>query len=278
MVPLTAYQLLAAIEGLRAGRSAAKETEPVRPVDDSLVDVTLPYLTPPLRAMAQLQRCTGALPGEICAIRGIDLETSGDVWVYRPGSDAGPAGRHKTGHRGHQRVILIGSRGQEILRPWLRLNVAEYLFQPLDGRAAFDADRRANRKTKRQPSQAARQPKKNPQRKPRDHYTTSDYGHAVGKACIRAHVAGCPDRKRWTLERGKKEPRKEWQARVKKCAGLAASLWHPHQLRHTRATELRREAGIDTARAVLGHHSPAITALYAAQDMGKAAGIMQRLG
>jgi hypothetical protein len=36
--------------------------------------------------------------------------------------------------------------------------------------------------------------------------------------------------------------------------------WHPHQLRHTDALELKREAGLDVARAVLGHRRPVITA------------------
>ena len=35
--------------------------------------------------------------------------------------------------------------------------------------------------------------------------------------------------------------------------------WHPHQLRHTKATEIRREAGLDAARVVLGHRSQQIT-------------------
>ena len=31
--------------------------------------------------------------------------------------------------------------------------------------------------------------------------------------------------------------------------------WHPNQLRHNAATRLRREFGLDMARAVLGHSS-----------------------
>ena len=54
--------------------------------------------------------------------------------------------------------------------------------------------------------------------------------------------------------------------------------WHPHQLRHTKATEIRREAGLDAARAVLGHRTPAITEVYAELDMTKAAEVMERLG
>lgn len=54
--------------------------------------------------------------------------------------------------------------------------------------------------------------------------------------------------------------------------------WHPHQLRHNKATEIRREAGLDAARVVLGHRSPQITETYAEIDVNKAAEVMARLG
>jgi hypothetical protein len=54
--------------------------------------------------------------------------------------------------------------------------------------------------------------------------------------------------------------------------------WHPHQLRHTKATEIRRAVGLDAARAVLGHRSPAVTEVYAELDQTKAAEVMERLG
>jgi len=35
--------------------------------------------------------------------------------------------------------------------------------------------------------------------------------------------------------------------------------WHPNQLRHNAATSLRKEFGLDVARVILGHSSPAVT-------------------
>ena len=55
LVPLATFQGILTVGGLRAGRSGAKETERVRPVADEMVEVTLPHLTPPVRAMVQLQ-------------------------------------------------------------------------------------------------------------------------------------------------------------------------------------------------------------------------------
>jgi hypothetical protein len=67
-------------------------------------------------------------------------------------------------------------------------------------------------------------------------------------------------------------PRDEAEAKV------FVPHWHPHQLRHTKATEIRREAGLDAARAVLGHRSPKVTEVYAEIDVNKAAEVMAKLG
>jgi hypothetical protein len=91
--------------------------------------------------------------------------------------------------RGHDRVIVLGPRAQEVLRPWLRLNLHENLFQPADGVADFRARQRAARKTKVQPSQVDRK-KIKPKGRPRTVYTTSTYASAVGKAVLAANKAG----------------------------------------------------------------------------------------
>jgi integrase len=42
--------------------------------------------------------------------------------------------------------------------------------------------------------------------------------------------------------------------------------WHPHQLRHSAATEIRRQFGIEAAQHVLGHRTLAVTQLYAEKN------------
>ncbi|MDG3007695.1 tyrosine-type recombinase/integrase [Paludisphaera mucosa] len=54
--------------------------------------------------------------------------------------------------------------------------------------------------------------------------------------------------------------------------------WHPHQLRHSAATALRREFGLDVARAASGHTSPAVTLRYAEADVALAREAMERMG
>jgi integrase len=278
LVPLSVYQGLETVEGLRAGRSEARESAPVKPVAVDTVEATLPFLTPQVAAMVRLQLLTGMRPGEVIGMRSLDLDTSAKVWAYRPGSDQGPHGSHKTAWRGHDRVVLIGPRAQEVLRPWLRLNLGEYLFQPGEARAAFDAERRRNRKTPMTPSQAKRRPKSKPKKRPGARYTVSSYDGAIYRACAKAFPPPTP------LARQEGETIKEWQARLTQAQKAElkewqrAHSWSANQLRHAKATEVRREAGLDAARVVLGHRSPQITEVYAELDVGKAAEVMERLG
>src|SRR5581483_9058366 len=123
LVPPSVYHGLLAVAGLERGRGEARETEPVKPVPVAFVEATLPYVRPQVAALVRLQLATGMRPGEVVLIRGCDLDMTGPVWLYRPAV-------HKMAYRGHNRVVPLGPKAQEILRPWLRLKLDEYLFQP----------------------------------------------------------------------------------------------------------------------------------------------------
>ncbi len=84
MAPESAWRSLTTVRGLERGRTEARETEPVKPVADAVVEATLPFVLPPVRAMIRLQRLTGARPGEVCAMRACDIDMTGAVWLYRP--------------------------------------------------------------------------------------------------------------------------------------------------------------------------------------------------
>src|SRR5690606_12856384 len=126
-----------------------KETAPVPPVDDAVVEATLPYLSPVVRDMVKLQRLTGARPGEICDIRGCDIDTSRTPWVDRPA-------KHKTAHHGHDRVMLIGPKARAIIKANLKPNPRAYLVQPSDAELERKRLRREARQSKVTPSQAER--------------------------------------------------------------------------------------------------------------------------
>ena len=112
LVPPAVHTALSAVEGLRMGRSAAKESTAVAPVPDDVVDATLPHLPPVVADMVRFERLTGCRPGEVCMIRPCDVDRSGEVWQYRPES-------HKTEHHGHERIIYIGPQAQAVLLPLL---------------------------------------------------------------------------------------------------------------------------------------------------------------
>jgi integrase len=276
LVPPSVLQGLEAVSGLQKGRSAARETKPVKPVPLAFVNATLPHVLPQVAAMIQLQLVTGMRPGEVCIMRAIDLDTTGKVWLYRPGSDQ-EHGVHKTAHRGHHRIVPIGPQGQAILRPHLKTELYAYLFSPRDAMSAFRAGQRANRKSRVQPSQVNRQ-RRNPKKKLGDCYDSRSYAQAIAKGCTKAYPPPAP------LARRENETRKEWKTRltVQQKEELRAWYrlhhWHPHQLRHNKATEVRREHGLDAARALLGHRSPVVTEVYAELDLGKAIEVALKLG
>jgi integrase len=151
--------------------------------------------------------------------------------------------RHKTSWRGKPRVVALGPQAQTIVKQFLVAETTAYLFSPARAMGKRAAARRAARKTKVQPSQTHRR-KAGPKRRPGDRYTTESYAHAVYIACERAGV-----------------PR-----------------WHPNQLRHTRATEIRRQFGLEAAQVVLGHSRADVTQLYAEADLSLAVRVAADMG
>lgn len=237
LVPATVYERLRAVEGLRAGETTARETEPVRPVPDAHVEAVRPHVSRQIWAMIQLQSLSGARSSEVCAMRPAEIELSGKVWEYRPTS-------HKTSHRGHERVIYLGPKAQKVLLPFLMRPEHSYLFSPREAEKERLRARHAARKT---PLSYGNRPGKwstTRKRALREHYDKNSYQYAIRRACKKA---GVPH-------------------------------WHAHQLRHNAATYLRKEFGIETAKAVLGHRVLTVTQIYAEQDREKAIQAIEQVG
>jgi len=238
-VPPSIHTALAAVAGLRAGRTEARESKPIKPVAEGTVNDTLPCLPSTVAAMVQIQLLTGARPGEICKMRPCEITfgTNG-VWVHRPES-------HKTEHHGKERRIYIGPAGQKILRPFLDRNPEEFCFSPAESEAERNTERRKNRSSPMTPSQASRKPKAHRGSPPKDHYTKDSYRRAIVRACRKAGV----------------EP------------------WSPNRLRHSRATLIREKYGVEAAQVVLGHSDAMLTAaVYAERNFGLAERVMKEIG
>jgi integrase len=90
-------------------------------VPDAFVEAIPPHVSRQVWAMIELQRLTGVRPGEVVIVRTCDLDTTGRIWVYTPAS-------HKTEHHGKERLIYLGLRAIEVVRPWLRTNIGKPLF------------------------------------------------------------------------------------------------------------------------------------------------------
>jgi len=151
---------------------------------------------------------------------------------------------HKTEHHGRRRTIFLGPKAQQILWQFLQADPQRFLFSPIEAKSEFHAMRSAARKTPLTPSQRARKPLANPKRSPGECYTTTSYRRAVAEAC--------------------------------KKAGVEA--WSPGRLRHNAATNLRRVAGIDAARTVLGHAAMQVTEVYAERDEHTAREVISKIG
>jgi integrase len=174
-IPSTVYHGLAAVSGLRKGRTDARDNEPVGPVPDEVLTKTLDQLSPMLRAMVQLQAITGMRPGEVIQLRGVDLDMGQSVWEYRPTV-------HKTQHAGRIRVVFIGPRAQALLRPWLRDDPNELLFGPRQNRESQLRDQ----PTPRPRTEWEKRHRK--RRAFRDQYSRNSYLLAIRRACERAGV------------------------------------------------------------------------------------------
>lgn len=244
---------LATVAGLQAGRTAARESDPVLPVSDEMVEATLPHLPATVADMVRFQRLTGCRPGEVCQLRPCDIDrTNANAWAFTPRE-------HKTQHHGRQRTIFIGPRAQAILLPYLDRPAESYCFSPQDSESKRKAELRANRQTPVQPSQRDRS-KPNAKRKPGEQYNANSYLYAIRRGCERA----------FPLPAGMKgESARAWRK---------ANWWAPNQLRHTAGTEIRRQFGLEAAQVILGHSRADVTQIYSERDLSKAAEIARQIG
>ncbi len=272
LIPGVVLHALQAVPGLRKGRGQAPEPDAVKPVPIEQVNAIEPFISRQAWAIIQLQLFTAARAGEICQMRPCDVDRSGEAWVYRPES-------HKTAHHGFDRKIFIGPRGQQALTPFLLRDPQTYCFSP----AEAEAERRQRQhKERTTPLTCGNVPGSNvkgdPHRAAGDRYTTCSYRRAIARACDHAFPPPEP------LVKRDDETNAQWQMRLSTeqkdelKAWQKAHRWHPHQLRHNSATELRKEFGLEAARIILGHRSAAITEVYAEKDEQAAVDAINRVG
>ncbi|MCE5280300.1 MAG: tyrosine-type recombinase/integrase [Planctomycetaceae bacterium] len=274
LVPGNSYHSLQAVVGLKRGHCQVREGRTVRPVPMHMVEAIRPFVSQQVWAIIQLQLFTAARSGEIVIMRPCDIDRSGKIWVYKPTD-------HKTAYRGHERNIYMGPNAQKIVTKYLLRPGEAYCFSPIEAEAARREKMHEDRDT---PLSCGNKPGSNRKDKPsrlrHDHYDPQSYGNAIAQACERAFPL--PE----NLGRKKGESRDAFFKRLKKDPDLREQVkqwrrehrWHPHQLRHNAATELRKEFGLESARIILGHRSSAVTTIYAEEDNRRALEVMAKFG
>ncbi len=239
LVPGGTWAELSALRGLAAGRCGARDNPPVEPVPRGLVDATLPHLVPTIAAAVEVQWLTGMRPTEVLSMTRRQLDTSGATWLYR-------MAQHKGTWRGKERVVALGPKAQAILRPRLRLEQDAPLFS---GRDAWNEHRASLREQRQTPSTKQTRER---DRRGREHaeevaelLTVNEYRRHLHRAADKAGV-----------------PR-----------------WSPHRLRHAAGSRIAREAGIEAARAALGHADERSARRYASgADVAIASDVAAKLG
>jgi len=277
------YHAMLAVKGLRKNKTEARETEPVRPVPNELIEPVLDEVASVVADMIRLQLLTGARPDEIARMRRCDVERREKVWVVR-------YHEHKTEHfEVGDRLLFLGPQAQKIIAPYMaRRRDHEYLFSAADAAAEHRDRRHAKRKT---PLNAGNRPGtnrcKSPTRSPGERFTVHSYRRAIHRACDICFPP--PEDLRRIRARGKKGTRwetpGEHRTRIgpEAWAGLRAwrrrHRWSPNRLRHNAATHLRSEFGLEVAQTVLGHQiGSRITEIYAERNIRKATEVIAQVG
>lgn len=237
LVPGGVWHELSALSGLSIGRCGVRESKPVEAVPWSLVEATLPHLTPTLRAAVLVQWHSGMRAAEVLAMTRRQLDTSGPQWIYRPL-------RHKGSWKGRERVVALGPKSQEELRPYVTLDPDAAIFNPATSWSEFRGQKRLKRRTA-PTSQMRQRDARVTESKCGGFFDVATYRRAIHRACDRAEV-----------------PR-----------------WSPHRLRHAAGTRLVLNEGIEAARAALGHADARMTRRYStAADAELATAVAARHG
>lgn len=239
MIPVSVHQTLKCIDPLKRGRTEARETKAIKAVSASVIEATLPHLTQVLSDMVQFQQLVGCRPGELVRITPAMVNRSEEVWTIE-------LAEHKNAYRGKARTLYIGPKAQAILKPYLLRGTDDACFSPQESeRQRLDT----NHAARTTPLSCGNRPGTNrvsrkPRRAPGTSFTTGTFARAILYAC----------------KRGKLDH------------------WHPNQLRHSAATAIRKQFGLEAAQLILGHSGADITQIYAERDATKAIEVARRIG
>ena len=242
LIPPSVVQALETVLPLRRGRCDARESAGVGPVRWEDVVAILPYLPRQVSAMVQVMRYSNCRAEDIVTMRGCDLTMKGNTWEYRPTS-------HKNAWREddspiHKRIVYLGPCCQQVISPFLKPDLQAYLFSPRESRGEYQNLRALQRQSKKTPSELKRKWKLKPNRGPGERYSVNSFQQAVRKACRKQSMP----------------------------------IWTVLQVRHTRATEVREQYGVEGAQASPGNARVEAAQIYAEKNQQLAKKIAGEIG
>ena len=242
LVSADIYNTIRLIPSLQRGRTEAPEVERVLPVDAELVEATLLHCSPVVADMIRFQSLTGCRPAEVCKLTPAMIDCRGDVWQAK-------LPEHKTSHHGRERVIYIGPKAQAVIQRYLDRDAEANLFSPQEANTMRRAPLTAKRQT------------------PTKHGNRVGYSKRTreGRAAKRA-------------PRASYDSRSYYRAITYACDKGGLARWSPNQLRHSAATRIRAEFGLEASQVSLGHSKADTTQIYAEADRKKAVEVARLIG
>ncbi len=183
----TLHVKLEAVPGLRNGEAGLMDNEEVQAACLRSFNALLPFCPPVIQDMMRVQFFCVMRPQDVCSMHRDGLDTSGDIWLYRPFT-------HKTQWRGKKLVKAVPKIAQEFLVHRLETETG-YLFDPEEARAwgrEQARKTRGERKTKLFRCEQKRLEAKKSNRRCSGCYSVGGYRTAIARATERAHEAKVP--------------------------------------------------------------------------------------
>ena len=239
MVTAEQVQALEEVKPLRMGASDAPDNGKRKKVTEEEFNKVVSCLGSVVGDILRLVWHTGMRPNEVCSMRPYDiLRDDPDCWLYIPGRDSGPVGKHKTMRFERVRVVLLTRECQRILQLRIKdFSSKQHVFDPRESIREFLATKTEQRKTSLTcGNRPGTNKKEHPMITPGERYDHDTLRRACQRACKRAGI----------------EP------------------FTPYDLRRSMATRTRAVLDKEAAKVLLGHTETSTTDIYLLEEVQEA--------
>jgi integrase len=227
------------VKSLRSGESEAVDNHKRKRITEEEFKKVLEKVNPIVADMLKLIWLTAMRPYEVCEMRPFDiLRDDPECWLYIPGRDRSPVGKHKTMRFERVKVIPLTSEAQKLLKRRIKdFESKEYIFSPKEAIEVVLKTKSLRRKTLlNSGNKPGTNRKEHPMIHPRNQYNHN----SLCRACVRA------------------------------CEKAGVAKFVPYDLRRTMATGTRSILGKEAAKVLLGHTKTDTTDIYLLEEVQEA--------